>query len=171
VSCSAADSHGNTATGSFTVTVSTADLPGRMIGDAVIDLGTVRHDVAFVVQEHASGADAGGLQYRVTTRQRGRDQEDRFESTAITSVSFFNVPGVSPGPQPASGVDTVSFSGVGRWNGRAGYRFDAVAVDAGEPGRGRDAFRISVQDPSGLVVASVDAEITAGNIQSLRIGH
>jgi hypothetical protein len=171
VSCSASDAHGNRATGSFTVKVSTPDIPGRMIADAVIDLGSVRHDFAFVVQERASGADAGALSYRVTTRQRGRDQEDRFDSTAITSVSFFNVPGVSPGPRPPSGVDTVSLSGTGRWNGRAGYRFDAVAVDAGEPGRRRDSFRITVRDAAGHVVASVDADITGGNIESLRLWY
>ncbi len=171
VSCTASDTHGNTASGSFTVKVSTPDVPGRMIGDAEIDLGSIEHDVDFFVQERASGADAGWLRYRVTTRKHGRDQEDRFESTAITSVSFFNVPGVSPGPRPASGVDTVSFSGTGRWNGRSGYRFDAVATDAGEPGRRRDSFKITVRDGAGHVVASVDAEITRGNIQSLRIWY
>src|SRR5262249_38648988 len=151
-----------------TVTVTTADVPGRIVGEAEIDLGSIEHEFAFGVQERSSGADAGLLVYRVKTRRPGRDQEDRFESTAVTSVSFFNVPGVSPGRKPASGIDTVSFAGVGRWNGRSGYTFDAVATDAGEPGRGRDSFRITVRDGAGQVVASVDARITDGNIQSLR---
>jgi len=37
----------------------------------------------------------------------------------VTGVTFFNVPGVSPGPQPPSGIDTVTFTGTGRWNGRS----------------------------------------------------
>jgi lamin tail-like protein/putative Ig domain-containing protein/HYR domain-containing protein/transmembrane protein TMEM131 len=168
VNCSASDAHGNAANGSFTVTVTTADVPGRMIGNATIDAGSVRQDVDFQVQERATGADAGRLRYQVRTRRSGRDQQDRFESTAITSVSFFDVPGVSPGHKPPSGIDTASFAGVGQWNGRAGYTFDAVATDAGEPGRGRDSFRITVRDGAGQVVASVDGVITDGNIQSLR---
>jgi hypothetical protein len=171
VSCSAADTHGNTASGSFTVTVTTATVPGRMVADAAVDLGTVRHDFTFLVQEEAGGGDLGVLVDRVTTRRPGRDQVDLFVSTAVTSVAFFNVPGVSPGPQPPSGVDTVSFAGVGLWNGRGGYGFDAVATDGGEPGRQRDAFRITVRDAAGNVVATVDGGITSGNIQSLHIGH
>jgi hypothetical protein len=169
VACSASDAHGNTTTGSFTVTVTTADVPGRMVGAAAIEAGAATHEVEFFVQERSSGADAGLLRYRAKTRKSGRDQEDRFESAMITSVTFFDVPGVSPGRKPPSGIDTVSFAGIGRWNGRAGYTFEAIAVDAGEPGRNRDSFKITVRDGTGRAVASVDARITDGNIQSLRI--
>lgn len=168
VSCTATDAHGNAARGSFVVAVTAATVPGRMTGDARIDSGGLEHDVAFVVQERPTGADAGAITYRVRP-QSGRDRGNRFESTAITTVNFFNVPGVAPGRQPASGVDTVSFSGVGRWNDRAGYTFDAVAVDAGEPGRGRDRFAITIRDAAGQVVAAVDAAIADGNIESLSI--
>ena len=92
----------------------------------------------------------------------------RFESSLVTEVTFFNVPGVSPGTRPPSGVDTVLFTGVGTWNGHTGYTFRATATDAGEPGRGRDAFAITVTDASGHIVASVNATITDGNIQSRR---
>lgn len=91
-----------------------------------------------------------------------------FISALVTDVSFFNVPGVSPGKRPASGVDTVSFKGIGLWNGHAGYTFAAIAVDAGEPGPGRDTFAITISDSTGHVVASLNATITSGNIQSLR---
>jgi hypothetical protein len=83
-------------------------------------------------------------------------------------VSFFDVPGVSPARRPQPGIDTVSFTGIGRWNHRAGYVFRAVATDAGEPGRGRDSFTITIADPGGHVVATLNATITDGNIQSLR---
>src|SRR5262249_4546457 len=137
VACSATDAHGNRASGSFTVTVTTETVAGRMIADAAIDSATVERAFSFVVQERASGADAGALAYRAKPRSGpGRGKGDRFDSTAITSVSFFDVPGVSPGHRPSSGVDTVSFRGLGRWNDRGGYTFEAVATDAGEPGRG-----------------------------------
>ncbi|HXI28362.1 MAG TPA: choice-of-anchor D domain-containing protein [Vicinamibacterales bacterium] len=170
VACSATDAHGNKASGSFTVTVTTDTVPGRMVGDAAIESATIEQEFSFVVQERASGADAGTLAYRARP-QSGRDKGkgDRFDSTSITSVSFFDVPGVSPGHRPPSGVDTVSFRGLGRWNDRSGYSFEAVATDAGEPGRGHDRFALTIRDGAGQVVASVDAVITDGNIQSLRI--
>jgi len=49
----------------------------------------------------------------------------------INAVSFFNVPGVSPGAAPPSGVDTATFAGTGRWNGRSGYTFEALATERG----------------------------------------
>ena len=67
-----------------------------------------------------------------------------------------------------SGVDTVTFTGQGLWNGRAGYTFAAQATDAGEPGRGHDVFAITIRDSGGAIVASVNATITDGNIQSLK---
>jgi hypothetical protein len=72
---------------------------------------------------------------------------------------------------PATGIDTATFDGVGYWNGRAGYRFSAKAADAGEPGRNRDSFAITISDATGHVVASVNAVITGGNIESLRIAR
>lgn len=120
------------------------------------------------MQERVSGAEAGSLRYRIGTKRPGRDQEDEFESTLVSEVSVFNVPGVSPGARPPSGVDTVSFTGAGRWKHRSGYTFSAVAVDAGEPGRGRDSFTITILDSANNPVATVSAIITDGNIQSLR---
>jgi hypothetical protein len=170
VSCSASDTRGNTAGGSFVVTVqpAAAGEPGRMNGNAVIEIGNVRHDADFHVQEQVSGAESGTLRYRVRTKRPGRDQIDEFDATLISDVTFVNAPGVSPGRRPPSGVDTVSFSGVGAWNGQSGYSFTATAVDAGEPGRGVDSLTIVVRDAANAVVASVSGILTGGNIQSLR---
>jgi len=169
VACSASDAHGNQQTGSFTVTVTTVDTPGRMTGTGTIVSGAVLHEFAFLVQEQATGAESGAISYQVTTSRPGKDQEDRFDSVQITAVTFFDVPGVSPGTTPPSRVDTVTFAGTGRWNGRAGYTFAAVATDAGEPGPGRDVFAITVRDAAGHAVASVNATISSGNIESLLI--
>jgi len=174
VACSASDAHANRNTGSFSVTVTAADIPGRMAGAGTIESGALRQEFRFLVQERVTGADAGAIRYRAKTSGRGRDrrgrgQEDRFDAVRITAVTFFNLPDVSPGPRPPSGVDTVTFAGTGVWNGRPGYSFEAVATDAGEPGRGRDWFAITVRDAGGDIVASVNAPISSGNIESLRI--
>jgi len=169
VSCSASDLHGNTASGSFSVIVTAAVVPGLMIGDGKIEIGAVTHSFDFFVQERA-GHDLSAIRYRVKTdNRRGKDQEDEFKAIAVTGVTFFNVPGVSPGSQPSSGVDTATFVGTGRWNGRSGYGFEARATDAGEPGRGHDTFAITIRDAAGHIVASVDSVITNGNVQSLRV--
>jgi HYR domain len=168
VACTANDGHGNTAQGSFTVTVVTAPQPGRMTGDGSIAIGSVTHSFDFFVQERGSGADLSAISYRMTTARPGPDQVDQFVAIAVTGVTFYNVPGVAPGTRPASGVDTVTFTGRGWWNGRSGYTFEARATDAGEPGRGHDSFAITIRSATGAVVASVNATITTGNIQSLR---
>ena len=148
-------------------------IPGPPIADGspkLIENGSVRHDFDFLVQERATTGDAGALLYRVKTNRAGRDQEDRFEALATRAV-FFNVGGVSPGPEPASGIDTVLFTGVGRWNGAGGYTFEARATDAGEPGRGHDRFAITIRDATGQIVASVDDVLDIGNVDSLRIAR
>jgi len=167
VGCSASDTRGNAANGSFTVTVNAPNQPGRMTADAIIDAGAVRHSVAFLVVEGAQGRDAGALLYTVRTSQPGPDRVDVFETIAITSVAFYNLPGVTPGSQPRSGADTAAFGGTIRRNGHSGYTFTAVATDAGEPGARHDLFAITIRDSSGTIVASVNAAITAGNVQSL----
>ena len=170
VACTASDTRGNTASGSFSVTVTEPTQAGRMLGDGRIENGSVRHDFDFLVQARATGGDAGALRYRVTTSRPGRDQDDRFEALATHAV-FFNVGGVTPGPAPASGIDTVLFSGAGRWNGASGYTFEARATDAGEPGRGHDRFAITIRDAAGRIVASVDDTLDNGNVESLSIGR
>ena len=140
-----------------------------MVGDGRIEVGAVTHSFDFFVQER-TGNDSGAIRYRVRMDNgRGKDQEDEFNAIAVNGVTFFNVAGVPPGSKPASGVDTVTFAGTGRWNGRSGYRFEAQATDAGEPGRGHDTFAITIRDGAGHIVASVNSVITSGNVQSLRL--
>ena len=125
VSCSASDLHGNAASGSFAVIVTAAAVPGRMIGDGKIEIGAVTHSFDFFVQERA-GADLERDQIPRQDRQPARQGSGRRVRSPIGGdrrVTFFNVPGVSPGSQPASGVDTVTFAGTGRCNGRSGYSF------------------------------------------------
>ena len=139
-----------------------------MNGNAEIAIGAVTHAIDFTVQEGPAGADAGSLRYRVVTKQKGHNLESEFRSTAITTVSFFNVPGVSPGVRPPSGVDTAAFAGAGTWNGRPGYTFSATATDNNAPGRDPDLFSITVKDAANQVVATVSGTVTRGRIESQR---
>lgn len=92
----------------------------------------------------------------------------RFEATTIDAVAFSDHPAFTPGRgQPV--LDTVRFSGRGKWNGRTGYTFEAVATDRGEPGRHRDTFSLMVKDARGNIVLSVDGLLGSGNIQSTRV--
>jgi uncharacterized repeat protein (TIGR01451 family) len=97
---------------------------------------------------------------------------DRFEATLIDTIRFYDDPAFTPGRgRTGVAVDAVVFSGAGRWNGATGYTFEARAEDRGEPGRGRDVFAITIRDSQGVVVADVRDVITAGNIQSHRVGR
>ncbi len=86
----------------------------------------------------------------------------------VDEVSFSNAEGHAPRQGPASGVDTVIFSGVGWWNGHPGYHFRVTASDRGEPGAGTDTFALVVTAPTGEVVESASGVLRGGNIQSLR---
>jgi uncharacterized protein YjiK len=112
-------------------------------------------------------------------RDYGRDRKkpvSRFEATSIASVEFSDDPRSKPGRfglfsflfRPPT-VDSVKFSGTGKWNGKAGYTFVVTASDKGEPGRRRDTFTLVIKDATGKVVASVDDVIDGGNIQSTRL--
>ena len=81
----------------------------------------------------------------------GRDHRhppNHFQTTAITSLVFSNNPAFRSGRGARPSLDKARFSGTGRWNGRAGYTFEAVATDRGEPGRHRDTFSLVVKDSS-----------------------
>jgi len=114
-------------------------------------------------------------------RDYGRDRKktiSKFEATSIASVEFSDDPRSRPNGgrwgilsfflRPPS-VDSVKFTGTGKWNGKPGYTFVVAATDKGEPGRRRDTFTLVVKDATGKVVAAVDDVIDGGNIQSTRL--
>lgn len=201
VTCTAADLVGNTGAVMFSVTVTPGPSPtpepdGRIYGAGHVESGKTHHHFVFRVSQRAS-REYGRLEYwaidpRLCPREDdryelgrdgqgdpayGRDHASkagRFEATAITSVVFSDDPAFRPGPGVRAvrpGVDSVTFKGSGRWNGRLGYNFEATATDRGEPGRGRDTFALIVKDALGNTVASVSGALTGGNIQSTRLGR
>ena len=142
---------------------------GRMHGAGHIDNGKTRQSFAFDVSQ-SSRKDHGQLEYRVhDPRQKF---VGRFDAKSITDVTFSDDPGFRPrkgSEDRPPAIDTVSFSGTGRWNGKSGYTFAAIATDQGEPGRRRDTFSLIVRDSSGSIVADVAGALDGGNIQSTRL--
>ena len=102
------------------------------------------------------------------TVRGGKGRPDRYLAAGVSEVQFSDSPSYTPGNNPRSGIDTVSFSGTGYWNGAAGYRFQVTATDRGEPGRDRDTFALTVFAPNGSVVEAVSGALRDGNVRSLR---
>lgn len=162
VSCTATDAAGNTATATFNVTVTDPQTPGVMHGAGRVPINGGELTFAFLVQD-GQLHERGFLVAHV--RQGGRPSV--LVALHITSVFFSDDPSGSPGPQPASGVDTVDFAGTAWWNGVSGFTFEARATDHDSPGR-RDAFTMTVRDANGSVVLTTTGALQAGAIESIR---
>ena len=165
VKCTASDAAGLVSEAHFSVSISEQALQGRMRGAGSVASGQQRVSFTFDAGESASQVDRGWMMMLV------KDGAGRPRSFAgkVDYVSFSNAEGYTPGQTPASGVDTVMFSGVGSWNGRQGYSFRVTASDRGEPGVNNDTFTIVVTlTETGAVVESSSGVLRGGNIQSLR---
>ena len=169
VTCTARDDASNLASGSFTITVKAAT-PGEMNGEGAVHDTTAKYHFEFNVVETARISERARLHLEVDpTAKNARHAE--FVSTSVTSVAFSDDPAIRPGRSSAPQVDTVEFTGSGRWNGATGYRYRVVATDQGEPGRHRETFAVTIWAPDGHVVASISGQLDSGNVQSVRIRH
>lgn len=166
VSCSATDSHANVATGNFNVVVEPPSATGRMLGKGSVAAGNQIHHFTFNIAKRGLRSEDSSFDDDVVTKVEGHEQHDRFRATLVTSAYFFDAPGSVPGPQPRSGIDQVFFAGLGTWNGQAGFTFQAVVVDAGEPGKGADTVALTIRRAGGAVVADVVGQLAEGNIDS-----
>jgi hypothetical protein len=166
VTCTATDGFGNTGTASFTVTVVEPERAGLLAGAAVQGVGPAATRVVFSAVRTSGGASGA------TVLAQGRGASGRpwlFVAARIASVALFDDPASTPGPYPASGLDTTRVVGTGLVNGAAGYAFELVAADRGEPGRGADTVTLTIRDASGAVVAQTTGVIDAGNVDALPI--
>jgi hypothetical protein len=166
VTCAATDAAGNVASGTFTVTVTSTTAPpvfGHLAGVGSVIDGDNRVWFAFDVREGAAG-ERGWVTLQV---RGGKGRPDRYLVATNSDVQMSNSPNYTPGNNPRSGIDTVTFSGVGSWNGAPGYRFTITASDRGEPGRDRDTFSIVVT-LNGAVVETLGGSLRDGNVRSLR---
>jgi hypothetical protein len=106
---------------------------------------------------------------RTDRRHRSRWQTSSFVATAFESVIFIDDPAFTPGRPGRAPADAVVVRGSGRWEGRAGYRFELRAEDHGEPGRGTDWWSLTIRDARGVVVVEFEGVLDAGNIQAHRL--
>ncbi len=195
VTCTASDRAGNTGSTQFGVTV-TANSPrnGRMVGVGFVLQGDEHHHFMFDVARVANHED-GRFEYWVTAssgcesdddrrqevnpdwdhdrdhRRNHRNQANHFEASSFTSMVFADDPRSPSHHWPLATVDAVHFSGIGAWNGRPGYTFEVSTTAGGTSQREPGAFSLVVKDPLRRVVASVDAPLDGGRIQSVRIGR
>jgi hypothetical protein len=162
---------------------------GRMFGIGRIDEGRTHHHFVFRVSER-NNREYGAIEYwSIDSRNCGDDEDDdrdgdrdrdygrdhrnpvrRFEATSVSAVTFSDDPAFKAGSgrrEPT--MDSVVFTGSGKWNGKSGYTFEARATDQGEPGRQRDTFSLVVKDSRGAVVATLNSKLDSGNIQSTRL--
>jgi hypothetical protein len=181
VSCSATDAAGNAGSASFTVTVNDVTTPGRMHGDGFIRKNADKYHFGFEVKERG-GRERARLTLRVDYGKRAvvdrkgrtkyeKPDDDVFRATDVDFVAFSDDPTIRPGRRRKVQIDTVLFSGSGKWNGQSGYTYEVSAEDAGEPGRHRESVSITVRNGAGQVVAQVSGELDGGNVQSSRISH
>jgi hypothetical protein len=197
VTCTATDVAGNVGTSTFVVTVNAAPpstaLDGRIYGAGHLTTAGKHHHFVFRAGQ-INGRDRGDLEYWASDareeqgghdwdhdrdfhgdhdhnyRRERRGRLNRFDATSIAEVALSDDAAFKPGrPRQQPAVDSVRFTGTGRWNGRPGYTFDVTATDRGEPGRGRDTFSLMIKNSAGNVVASVSGTLDGGNIQSTRL--
>jgi len=148
-------------------------IEGKMRGDGRLESAGKTVDFDFHVAERKLGRERGWIELAIRTPKHGKKKPstDRFESTGVDEIFFWDDPAFRPSRWKKSrpNADSVVFTGTGTWNGSRGYTFEARATDQGEPGRGRDRLAISIYAPNGAVVATVDDAIDHGNVQSDRL--
>ena len=173
VTCTAADPHGHVSTGTFTITVAVVvvedDLPGLMLGAGrapAPDQHTIEFEFSVVETRRGEG---GQVSIVVRDGRRRRGDDERFRARSADEVAFSNAPEYDPGRRQNMRVDTVIFSGTGKWQGRNGYSYVVRTSDRGEWGRGRDTFTIEIRAGNGTLVFSGGGVLTSGNIQSIRV--
>lgn len=196
VTCRATDVAGNTGSATFSVTVTPpvpAAVDGEMFGVGHLITRKTHQHFKFLAARR-SNHEIGRLEFWESKTDLCRDDDaaegrrvdeggpfgqdhkgsaSAFEMTSTTSIVFSDDPRFTPAGahhrEMSPRVDTLVMSGTGRWNGRAGFRFEMRATDQGEPGSGRDTFSLIVSDAHGTVVVSVGGTLDGGNIQAIPI--
>jgi hypothetical protein len=176
VTCTATDAAGNVGTGTFNVTVNDVSTPGDMHGNGFVAVGSTKYHFNFQVSEDARKRPRNRFELQVDDHAKpGKDRHDRFVSTAIDVIVFWNNPDFAPGRKSEPTVDTVSFKGTMEWKeGKVtkACTFTANATDYGEPGKkSHELFGVTVNCSGGPSVILPTTSISGGNIQSRRLKH
>jgi uncharacterized repeat protein (TIGR01451 family) len=173
VTLTVSDGHGHSATDTLVVTVTPPVAPpvaaGRMHGHGHVIVDNHRVQFDFSVLENSKKGERATVDLRISRGRNGKWDDDRFTARSVSAVSFANAPSYAPGKNPRSGVDTVTFSGTGKWDKSDHHTYLVTASDRGEPGRGVDTFTIEVRAPGGQIVFSSGGTVADGNVQSTRV--
>jgi hypothetical protein len=145
----AGDDHFPATSGSGSVTVVDVPTPGLVIGHGFIREDERKNEFAFVVAESVNGINRGAFAFE----RKSKHARDRFLAFAMTQVWF--------------GDGVVMFAGNGSWNGQAGYRFEATAMQ-GAPGA-KGSLRVTIYDASNTIIVMLDDVIDGGAILSPRL--
>ena len=143
VNCTATDASGNSASGSFNITVNAFTKVtfggGVSPSKTSVASGNVKYD---------GSRYTGSLEFQDKTANINLKATNSFTSLEISADG-----------------KTATFSGTATKNKQPGYTFTVTVVDNGEPGK-NDTFAITIKDPSGNVIYSkAAAKIIKGNIQ------
>ena len=117
-------------------------VPGNMSGSGFVEPAGTKWHFVF-------GAGAGTSSLQVWANGPGK----RFIATSASAL-FLD-------------TSNVRLSGTGTWNGVGGYTFEATASERGEPGKNNDRFSFVIGS-GGNIIATADATLAGGNIQSKR---
>ena len=90
--------------------------------------------------------------------------KNNFHLEQVTTMACYDDPALNPLPRPAP-FDTLVGTGIGRFNGVAGYKVSFKLTDNGEPGI-TDFAQIQIQDPQGRLVLFVSGNLHNGNQQA-----
>ena len=166
VVCQASDASGNVGSASFTVTVVDPATAGLVGGVVTFGRGVPSGQLTFAVARTSGGSVGATL---IGLLRPGPGLPVLMVATGIAAVGFYDDPASSPGVLPASGVDTTRVLGTATLNGRAGFSFEFVAADRGEPGPGRDTVGLVIRNAAGAIVGEWSGPISGGNIDALPI--
>jgi hypothetical protein len=133
---------------------------GYNSGSFFSDYAARINQVGFAFTPYTGAAGIGGT----TIAEKLTAQNEIRFTTPITGVKFTDDDPISGPGVFTTGLDPGA--GTGKWNGRPGYTFEAVATDRGEPGARRDTFALIVKDSQGREVVRLDDRLSRGNIQS-----
>ena len=146
----------------LTPTVSGHALEGRMTGGGSIfcDLWRVTHGFEL----HCDNND--GTIPGPNNLQINWGGGNNFHLTRLVTVDCINDPTISERP-PVARFDTITGTGIGRFNNEPGATIRFRLTDAGEPGT-NDTARFVITDAHGNVVLDCTGDLDEGNHQAHR---
>ena len=94
---------------------------------------------------------------------------NKFHLTSLDAAACPDTDGITPNP-PDALFDTFIGMGTGKLNGEPGATVSFIFTDAGEPGIA-DTAQVTIFDPDGFQVLSIEGTLTFGNHQAHSNGY